>query len=260
MTALRHLRRPERPRGSAQSSPGVLRGDNALAAQSTVGKVRNRRAPGGGAVLAAGTRSPPGRAEGERGRGPGRAGSGGRARAGAARGGGEEARRARGGGEARRDEGRERAAGPAGRGARGSQPPLRSAASRPLALGSQPASPRAPGCAGGATGRRVGLGLPRPPRPALPRRAPRAWARFPSAAPPAPRPPPARPAPPPPAGLAARAGAGSLNGRPACSAPLSSALSGKGPAPRAGRELLKRHTRLPAPSAERASRGVSPSR
>lgn len=65
-------------------------------------------------------------------------------------------------------------------------------------------------------------------------------------------------APPRPAGLAARAGAGSLKGRRARAAPLASALAGKGPAPRAGRELLKRHTRLPAPGAERASRGVSP--
>lgn len=61
-----------------------------------------------------------------------------------------------------------------------------------------------------------------------------------------------------PAGLAARAGAGSLKGRRARTALLSSALAGKGPAPRAGRELLKRHTRLPAPgSREREPGGLS---
>lgn len=84
------------------------------------------------------------------------------------------------------------------------------------------------------------------PRPALPCPPGSAGlARFPRA-------------PPRPAGLAARPGAGSLKGRRARAAPLASALAVKGPAPRAGRELLKRHTRLPAPRAERASRGVSP--
>ena len=81
---------PERPRsgtcgvrscreGPLSPAPRSSRGDNALAAQSksTVGTVRNRRIPGGGAMLAVGTRSPPGRAESARGREPGRAGSGG---------------------------------------------------------------------------------------------------------------------------------------------------------------------------------------
>lgn len=58
----------------------------------------------------------------------------------------------------------------AGRGARGLQPAPRRA-SRPRALGSPPGQPPGAGFAGGATGRRVWLGLPRPPRPAPPRRA-----------------------------------------------------------------------------------------
>lgn len=132
-------------------------------------------------------------------------------------------------------------------GTRGAQPPLGSTASCALAHGSAPRGPERPVAADGAKeapGRLGPLSRAASPCPALPFRL-RRPGRFP-------------PAPPRPAGLAARAGAGSLKGRRARAAPLASALAGKGPAPRAGRELLKRHTRLPAPGAERASRGVSP--
>lgn len=123
-------------------------------------------------------------------------------------------------------------------------PPARWPSARSLA------SPRAPGCAGGATGRRVGLGLPRPPRPALPRRAPRAWARFPSAAPPAPRPPPARPAAPRRTG---RPGGRWLPQRPPGllgSSLLGAVREGAGPARREG-AFKATHT---PPSAERRAR------
>lgn len=133
----------------------------------------------------------------------------------------------------------------------GAQPPLGSTASSALAHGS---APRGPGRRVAADGANEAPGLLGPfspaaspsPCPALPCPPGSAGlARLPRA-------------PPRPAGLAARPGAGSLQGRRARAAPLASALAVKGPAPRAGRELLKRHTRLPAPRTERASRGVSP--
>ena len=225
---------PERPRsgtcgvrscreGPLSPAPRSSRGDNALAAQSksTVGTVRNRRIPGGGAMLAVGTRSPPGRAESARGREPGRAGSGGPGAGG--RGAGR-----RGGGE--KSERRKRGEGTRGEGARGEPggpgrtglaasappPPARWLSARRLA------SPRAPGLPVGPPGAGSGwasLGRLAPPCPAGlrgPGPAPRAPRR--------PRPGRPRPGPPPPAGLAARAGAGSLKGRPAGSAPLASAL------------------------------------
>lgn len=112
---------PERPRsgtcgvrsgreGPLSPAPRASRGDDALAAQSAVATVRNRRVPGGGAVSAVGTRSPPGRAESARGREPGRAGSGGPGAGG--RGAGR-----RGGGE--KSESRERGGGSREEGARG---------------------------------------------------------------------------------------------------------------------------------------------
>ena len=259
MTALRHLRRPERPRGSAQPSPGVLRGR-----QHSRGSVHGRKGPespgpGGRGGVGRGDQVPAGPGRGSAGQGarpgwvwrPGEGGSG----AGRRRGGEKSKRRRRG--EERRGEGARGGPGGPGRTGLAASAPLRRLppAGPRLAAWPAPGRPVVPVGPPGAGSGWASLGRLAPPCPSG-LRGPGPTSRAPR------RPRPGRPlpAPPPHAGLAARAGASSLKGRPACSAPLASVLSGKGPAPRAGRELLKRHTRLPAPSTDRASRGVSPPR
>ncbi|XP_032721057.1 collagen alpha-1(I) chain-like [Lontra canadensis] len=253
---------PERPRESAQPGPAVRRGREGSHLSVCGRKGPETAGSGGRGGGGRGDRVPAG---------PGRE----RARQGARRGWvrrpgrGRERRRAeqrrrgeREEEEARRREGRGGGArgGPGpGPGARGSQPRLRSRRPPgPLPLRSPPRQPPGAGSLPvGQTRAGSGLGLPPLPRPALPRRGSTGLGPLPerrAAKPPAPRPSPARPADPRRTG---RPGGRWLPQRPPGSlGSARSALSEKGPALRAGRELLKRHTRRPAPSAERASRGT----
>lgn len=248
ISALPRRRRPGQQRGSAQPSPG-LRGRRERSHLSVHGRKGPEAAgpPGRGGVR---------RGTGPRGawprarktRGPAQLGSGAGARTRAAPGGREEATRARGGGAARSGEGGEGArppsrAGRTGLAASASRPPPPAGSLRARCL----ASPGGRVAAGPAHRRQLELGLPLRPLPVLPRRAarpgpaPRApAARRPRSAVPrllrAPRP------------TGRPGGRCSLQGRPA---PRLRALGAgrQGPAPRSGRELLKRHTRLPGPSA-----------